>query len=50
MITGKASDLVLYLMQADKDVVWDLKEHKAKRTLSQNASCIIKSSNPQQKP
>ena len=34
---GKASDLVLFLMNADKDTLWDLAEHKNKRTLSQNA-------------
>ena len=34
---GKASDLVLFLMSADKDKLWELQEHKTKRTLSQNA-------------
>ena len=34
---GKASDLMLYLMQADREKVYELKEYKEKRTLSQNA-------------
>ena len=37
MITGKPSDLVLYLMAADKEALFDLSEHKAKRSLSQNS-------------
>ena len=37
MITGKPNDLVLYLMQADRDKLYDLTEHKEKRSLSQNA-------------
>ena len=36
-ITGKANDLVLYLMGADRDKVWDLQEHKEKRSLNQNS-------------
>lgn len=36
-ITGKANDLVLFLMGADRDTIWDLCEHKEKRSLSQNA-------------
>ena len=35
--TGKANDLVLFLMGADRETVWDLTEHKEKRSLSQNA-------------
>ena len=35
--TGKANDLVLFLMSVDRDIVWDLSEHKEKRSLSQNA-------------
>ena len=34
---GKANDIVLFLMNADKEKLWDLTEHKEKRTLSQNA-------------
>ena len=34
---GKANDLVLFLMNVDRDIVWDLTEHKEKRSLSQNA-------------
>ena len=36
-ITGKANDLVLFLMGADRDTLYDLTEHKEKRSLSQNA-------------
>jgi len=36
-IIGKANDLVLFLMGADRDTLWDLTEHKEKRSLSQNA-------------
>lgn len=36
-LTGKASDLVLFLMGQEKDKLWDLSEHKQKRSLSQNA-------------
>ena len=35
--TGKANDLVLFLMGVDRDIVWDLSEHKEKRSLSQNS-------------
>ena len=35
--TGKANDLVLFLMNADKNTLWDLTEHKSQRTKSQNA-------------
>lgn len=34
---GKANDLVLFLMNADREKLWDLTEHKEKRSLSQNA-------------
>lgn len=39
MITGKANALVMYLMQADRDKIWDLTEHKEnkKRSLDSNA-------------
>lgn len=37
MITGKPNDLVMWLMQADRDKLYDLTEHKEKRSLSQNA-------------
>ena len=36
-ITGKADDLVLYLMHADKTTLWDLSKHQEKRSLPQNA-------------
>lgn len=36
-LTGNASDLVLYLMQADKEQIFDLTEHKEKRSLDSNA-------------
>lgn len=36
-VTGKANDLVLFLMQADREKVWDLSEHKEKRSLDSNA-------------
>lgn len=36
-ITGKAADIVTYLMNAEKDKEWDLTEHKTKRSLSQNS-------------
>lgn len=34
---GTAEDLVLYLMGQDKAKKWELKEHREKRSLSQNA-------------
>lgn len=39
MITGKANALVMYLMQADREKIWDLTEHKEnkKRSLDSNA-------------
>lgn len=39
MITGKPNDLVMFLMQADRDTLYDLEEHKEtkKRSLSANA-------------
>lgn len=37
MITGKADDIVLYLMHADKEKLFDLKEHKEKRSRDSNA-------------
>lgn len=36
-ITGHPSDLVVYLMSADKNALFDLSAHKVKRTLSQNS-------------
>lgn len=36
-LTGNANDIVLFLMSADKDKLWDLTEHKERRSLSQNA-------------
>ena len=37
-ITGKALDIIAHLMNADKEILWDLSVHKdkKKRTLSQN--------------
>lgn len=37
MITGKANDLVLYLMQADREQLFDLTEHKEQRSKKANA-------------
>lgn len=39
MITGKPNDLVMFLMQADRDTLYDLVEHKdvKKRSLTANA-------------
>lgn len=34
---GKASELVLFLMRADREKLFELKEYKEKRTLLQNA-------------
>ena len=34
---GKARDLVLFLMGADPEIKWDLREHKEKRSRSQNS-------------
>lgn len=36
-ITGKASDLVMYLMSADREKLFDITEHKEKRSLNQNS-------------
>lgn len=36
-MTGKAEQIILYLYAQDKNKVWDVKEHKEKRSLSQNA-------------
>lgn len=36
-VTGKANDLVLFLMQADREQLFDLTEHKNKRSLDSNA-------------
>lgn len=35
--TGKANELVLFLMNQDKEKLWDLSEHKERRSLNQNA-------------
>lgn len=37
MITGKPNDLVLFLMTAPRDMLFDLLEHKEKRSLNQNS-------------
>lgn len=36
-ITGKAIEIVTFLMSADKDMLWDLVPHKKKRSLDSNA-------------
>lgn len=36
-LTGKAADIVTFLMGADREKVWDLTEHKTRRSLSQNS-------------
>lgn len=36
VITGKAIDIITHLMDADKEVIWDLTLHKKKRSLSSN--------------
>lgn len=36
-MTGKGSDIILWLYAQDKEKLWDIKEHKEKRTLTQNA-------------
>lgn len=36
-MTGKAEQIILYLYTQDREKVWDIKEHKEKRSLSQNA-------------
>lgn len=35
--TGKANELVLFLMTVDREKVWDLSEHKEKRSLNSNS-------------
>lgn len=37
MLTGTAEKIVMFLMNQDRDKVWELKQHRARRTLSQNA-------------
>ena len=37
MKTGKAQDLILYLMNVDRNSMWDLSEHKEKRSMNQNS-------------
>ncbi len=37
MKTGKAQDLILFLMNVDRNSMWDLSEHKEKRSLNQNS-------------
>lgn len=36
-MTGKAEQIILYLYAQDRDKVWDIKEHKARRSLDSNA-------------
>lgn len=36
-MTGKAQEIILWLYAQDRDKVWDIKEHKNKRTLTQNS-------------
>lgn len=35
--TGKANELVLFLMTVDREKMWDLSEHKEKRSLNSNS-------------
>lgn len=37
MITGTPNDLVLFLMGADREQLYDLTEHKEKRSINQNS-------------
>lgn len=37
MKTGKAQDLILFLMNVDRNSMWDLSEHKEKRSLNSNS-------------
>ena len=41
MITGKAIDIVAYLMNADKDKLFDLKEHKEARARSLDSNAYF---------
>lgn len=34
---GKTDDVVVFLLKQDKGIMWDLKEHKERRRLTQNA-------------
>lgn len=36
-MTGKAEQIILYLYAQDRDKVWEVKEHKGKRRLTQNS-------------
>jgi len=36
-VTGNAAQVVAFLMEADRNALWDIKEHKERRTMSQNA-------------
>lgn len=36
-MTGKAQDIILWLYAQDRDKVWDIKEHKEKRSLDSNS-------------
>lgn len=36
-MTGKTDDVVVFLLKQDKGITWDLKEHKERRRLTQNA-------------
>lgn len=36
-MVGKANDLVLFLMNADREKLFELKEHREKRSLNQNS-------------
>ena len=36
-MTGKTDDVVVFLLKQDKGIMWDLKEHKERRRLTQNA-------------
>ena len=36
-MTKNTNDLIMFLMTQEKETLWDIKEHKAKRSRSQNA-------------
>ena len=36
-MTGNATQIVTFLLSADREKVWDLREHREKRSLTQNS-------------
>lgn len=36
-MVGNSKQIMAYLLEQDNEIIWDLKEHKDKRSLSQNA-------------